>query len=421
MAFKIVSEAEVVGWDGICKTLCQRFPHLESIFAPIASDVKAAEVLRVRFPYGTGLIHEGRFCWDTLPERHRGWADDYGDINIPLCLVTRRCIELREEAPFGDHSIPLYLLTEGELFGLFQTFCDNLPQKRLQATAGGTSLILLPRIGNRDKLKGLVRAEYESLQKDSWHSPWNGYADAHLKADNSSGFYFGEFFRDFLYQKPSMWRAEVILFPKCFVDAITQNHESHLAAVKTAITYLRRSYERSEQTIELISDDSEGNSGHVLALRMIRHGLRPGFAPVFGVDKDETVLPAEDIYSLFYGDNASFRGIAEFYPALFRPSLPEETSFYFLNWPYVEFRQSKKDNKPSVVERTVRKAKMVEVGHTRSNLFEQLEPSSFGESMQIVAPADAPHEVRMPGKPEKNYFLKGGVIMVRPSEVSTDQ
>jgi|GEM_PF-7120304 len=421
MAFKIVSEAEAVGWSDLAPDLYARFPHLQAIFAPIAAEVERAEVLRVRCPYGTGLIHHGKFCWESLPEEHKAWAHEYGDISIPLCLVTERCVELREEAPFGEHFIPLYLLTKGELFGLFQTFCDNLSQPRLQATAGGTTLILLPPIGDRSKLKACVRTAYESYKKTSWQSPWDGYADVHLKANDRSGFFFGEFFGDFLHQVPSSWRAELLLFPKSFVEAIKASPNAHLAAVETALSYLRSSYERSEQTVDLISGDSDAKTGHALALRLIAHGLRPGFAPVFGTDRDETVLPATDIHSLFYGgeppvSEPPFKAMAEFFPALFRPSLPGETGFYFINWPYVQFQQSKKDNNSSVVDRAVRKATKVEVGHHRSNMFEQIDPLRFVDVMESVAPPNIPHAIKMPEAPAKNYFFKGGVIMVKPHQ-----
>ena len=104
MAIEILSEAEEAAWADLSQDLCNRFEHLAKIFSPIAADLDGERVLKLQLPYGTSIIHDGQFCWDSLPPKYRNWRDAYGEIAIPLCLVTGRSVELYESVPFGSQT-----------------------------------------------------------------------------------------------------------------------------------------------------------------------------------------------------------------------------------------------------------------------------------------------------------------------------
>lgn len=413
MAIKILSKTRVVDWRSISPALCKRFPDLERIFAPIFQEVADAKVLILRLPYGVPIIQDGQFRWDILPQEHANWKREYGEIAIPLCLVTRRCIELHETAQLGGHSIPMHLLSPGEFFGLFQTFCGNMPQLNLQATAGGTSLIFLPRIGNPDVRKKWINSAYSFKKKDKKDrsSPWNSFHD-HLQQDDNSSFHFGALFRDFLYQIPSRWRAEVVLFPRSLLDKIKEAAPAHLAILELVVRQMRRSYERAEEAVGILGYDDAENRGHVLALRMIANGLRPGFYPVFGMAKDEDVLPASEIHELLYGEEAPLKEAGLFYPALFRPSLKGETPLYFLKWPPGKRKQSKKLNNEDIIGRSIDRANTIETGRAKSDMFEDI-TGNYKEVIGSLAEQGEQLEASLPDG-VAHYFIQGGIVLIRP-------
>ncbi|MGC1469569.1 MAG: hypothetical protein WA793_09325 [Sphingorhabdus sp.] len=310
---------------------------------------EAQQVVRLSLPYGTPLIADGRFRWELLGA-NAGWEAKYG-ATIPLVLVTNRTVELsdvvtsmsrhtttrnaaRDPRPV-PRSAPLYMTQAGEFFGLFENFAEDIGQGALNATAGGTTLMVLPPIADKKHLgrflKGLgierTKREREKIAPD-------------LDKDTASRMAFGAFFAELLATTQCEWRCEVIVFAPEFVEKIRRNPRARAAIKEVALEQMALSHRRANVIIDVYRKSANGDGArldHVQSLQFIAHNTRPGFTPVLGTAVDEEVLPAAALHGLIYPSDEEERPPLDSqmcYPHVFRPSLPDETSFYFLSRPY---------------------------------------------------------------------------------------
>jgi hypothetical protein len=334
----------------------------------------------------------------------------YPENTIPLGLVVEKNVELYEFSA-GGHAVPLFMLGPGEFFGLFQNFCKNFVQPNLQGSAGGTTIVLLPRVGGSEALKDYARAI--GIKRE-----WSEYEDD-LKSTDKSRFFFGRFLSDLLLQTKSNWRTQIALFQLKDVDRIRTNRQAHETILALTLEQMRFSYERGEQVVEILSDRTLGNADiHVLALRMIFRGLRPGFAPVFGSVEDNNVLPANDLNDLFYAKENPLPNATEFYPAILRPSFRKEPALYLLNWPYMEEGRIDKRSVSDKADRAAGKAQEFEIGRGLTKSFQRLsEPEILNALRKMRGQATtAPEKPIIMNKWNENYFLKGGVIAIFPRD-----
>ena len=422
-------EHEAVEWAAFCREVLPQFKELAPVFGLSSTGLKG-NVLRLKIPYGTQLIEDGRFQWRNIP-KGPFQDDDFSGASIPLGLVLSRTIELYDKITIltGDddaghspvrRSIPLFLLPKGNFFGLFQAFCDDFKQPLLQATSGGTTLVLMPRIGNAVDFRN-----YAKHLGMSQPLPWAQYSD-HLKSNNISGFQFGQLFTDVVAQSDCGWRLELALFPNDVVARLRTIPSAHECLLRLTLNQMRLSHERSESTIQVLR--STRNSSHMHTARIIARGLRPGFSPVFTSEEDMEILPARAIYDFIYGkldtsrqsDNGArrqFPNSSYFYPAVFRPSFMDEPSFYFLNWPYKNSKIKKNKVAVHVHLTEIEGLKKVEPGVVfdcadRERLVELLE----SEAARRTCPPEPLPAIKLgegaEGDERSSYFIDGGVVYI---------
>ncbi|HEX8901769.1 hypothetical protein [Vitreimonas sp.] len=420
-------QSEAVEWAELSGELLGQYPQFEPIFGTRSKALNGKRILRLKLPYGRRLITDGKFQWDGIPLASFT-KGDFQQRAIPLGLVLARSIELFDKIVVhrpDSHSerivrraVPLVLLQKGEFFGLFQAFCEDFPQSRLQATAGGTTLVLIPRIGNLGDLRSYAAQQGFGT---AWH-----YAEQ-LKSEDKSGFSFGRLFADVLSQSQCDWRLEIILFPDDVVRQLREISSANEYLLSLTLKQMRLSHDRSQDEIDLLL--GPGGNRHVLAARMIARKLRPGFCPVLNSDEDREVLPAECIYDFVYGVAESdqrrrtkerrFPNAHNFYPAVFRPSLKDEPSFYFLNWPFIGVNKAKDLPVSEHIEA------IKSLGQRDRNYsFVCAQPPTFA---QLVA-ADAARRSGLAELPEiklgtagtledkgrTSYFVDGGVVYIAP-------
>jgi hypothetical protein len=426
MADRIQSEA--VEWAALKGDLIGRFPQFEPIFGSRSKALKGKRVLRLRLPYGHRLITDGRFEWAKIPLT-QFTPGDFARRTIPLGLVLNRSIELFDEIVvhrpatpkrsevFTRRAVPLVLLQKGEFFGLFQAFCDDYPQPRLQATAGGTTLVLLPRIGNLVDLQS-----YAAQRGLSTAWPYK----EELKCEDRSGFSFGQLFSDVLSESQCDWHLEIILFPDEVVRQLNDIPFANDFLLRLTLEQMRLSHDRSQTEIELLLNPS--GSRHALAAGLIARGLRPGFCPVFNSAEDAEVLPAECIYHFVYGIAEAdarrrtmerrFPNASNFYPALFRPSRKREPCFYFLNRPYIGVNKSKDPainrDIDAIKELGDRERNFSFAGASPNILVDLLHKDSTRRLGMATASKIKLGEANSVDDRKTSYFLEGGVVYIAP-------
>lgn len=310
----------------------------------------------VSAPYGTRLIRHGMFNWPALGS-DGGIRDEYRGGLVPLGLVISGAIELytisastvtvRRHDRGVQRTVPMFMLGAGEFFGLFETFATSFSQPELNGDAGGTTLVVLPHIGDKEKFStlkntdtGMYRQGKNNNQKFSIK---NSDID-HLQIIEGSSLAFGQLFSGLLAQIDCPWRAQLILFPTRFVDGIRRKAAAHQALLEATIAQLSLTCVRMGLEKELDKKVRQTEKNHVLGVSMIAHGYRPGFVGVVESELDEAVLPSKHIHQLMYdldvfepitlAQSGSANTGSRFFPSIFRPSFALEPSLYFLKRPH---------------------------------------------------------------------------------------
>lgn len=176
-------------------------------------------------------------------------------------------------------------------------------------------------------------------KKLGWVCPENIRAGIKMSAESALS--FGKFFAHLLDAARSSWRLELAIFPRSFIDLVLEDCEASRALLELSIAQMAIAHARAEATLEMVAQHQRTDQADLLAVRQIAHGYRPGFVPVYGTERDEQILPAADLHKQLYDNSCRLFEIqmenkkgsrprgADFYPAIFRPSLADERSFYF--------------------------------------------------------------------------------------------
>jgi hypothetical protein len=275
-------------------------PHLAAEFDKVIG-IEQLPVLKVRYPFGATITDKGRFHlpingrnipWGSpdIPEKIRALLDYPWD-TIPFGLVWSNSFESFIELP--SHTVPLRLLTQGNMFSLFSIFEKNnrfLIPGLQSATAGARSLFVLPQIAHKQYNRRLTRwfqiPDDKANPKDYPHH-WDL-----LKAiANSSRF-------------RTPWHCELLLFTKPFMDRIEQYYR--LKAFLLQNVWSGTSFIRSEAKYDMLwSVFTYQNLGASLrspfALETAKHILKmiikrvPGFAPA----RNDIAGPVSEFMNIF--------------------------------------------------------------------------------------------------------------------------
>jgi hypothetical protein len=336
-------------WGEIADGLAGSRDELEPFLAAMER-FRDEDMVRVAAPYGTQLISDGRFEWSLAPELHK-LRQAYGDTAIPLGLVLSKSVELSTQIAFAggnsrhvNRTIPAYLITRGELFGLFENVARDLKQDALNGFAGGVTLLVLPPLGREAEIAAFATSI-------KWTCP--SALRENIKPTRNSAWNFGGFFAGVLEAVKCEWRIEMAIFPKPVLDRILADSEVSLCLHRLALRQLSVAHERVLSVMAMVSSASRKHQEDVISIRQVERGNRPGFAPVLGTALDEEVLPARELlkqlhakpHGLFSdwedllpdGDAPAKRepgSLNDYFPAIFRPSLPREPFFYFLRRPF---------------------------------------------------------------------------------------
>lgn len=336
-------------WDEV-RSFAEK--HLPADLRDALAKFGSERVVDLSLPYGAHLIDDGNFCWDLLGEE-RSWKDEYG-VSIPLALVATKSVELydlvthmsRHTSRQGKampprevtRSAPLFMTEAGTFFGLFENFSEDIGQPPLRATAGGTTLMVLPPIGTSKLLGQFLRG----LELGRKNKEIEKYAE-NLRTTTRSEMAFGPFFARILEERHCPWRCNVIVFSPQFLAKIKRSGKAAFAITKMTLSQMALSHRRANTINRILQEhpdaEERAREDHVQSLRFIAQGTRPGFAPVLGTKRDEEVLPARALHTLIFpeGEEARKRkplDPSECFPHLLRPSLPGEACFYFLARPY---------------------------------------------------------------------------------------
>lgn len=411
-------ETEYLPWAEVSRTLVPPNEDTRAVLA--AMEVFGREkVLRVRAPFGTALIERGRFQWDLL-ENVEELREAYGDAFIPLGMVTAKVLELNAPVPGQSHRyLPIYIVPEGRFFGLFETYAPGGVQSKLWGTAGASTLLVLPLIGNGTNLGKFARSR-----------GWIYASDIHqgIKRNRNSPLAFGRFFEALLGQVGSEWRMEFVIFPRPLVDALEKNGPAYGALRQLALEQIATAHSRAETTIEMMETHTSASEADALAVRQVAYGLRPSFYPVFGTPDDERLLPAAELHEMVYDENnglfsdwcenekSDCEPRFDYYPAIFRPSLPWEDSFYFLKRSYGPEDETPPKirfaNLRSAIEKLDRGNREKGIKRMESKLFTTLtreELQAMLERQLAGIDLEDKRRVRLGSSP----FADGGVIHVR--------
>jgi hypothetical protein len=399
-------EAELISWADALSLLRQKFPGRDYAL-PKSSGARGAEVLRLRLPYGYQLIRDGQFNWSGVPKTIN--TEDYQYSPIPLGIVIEKTIELYDTLESGgvERSIPLYLLRPGEYFGLFETFCEDFEQTRMKGTAGATTLLVVPPIGNYSKTEKFAKQFQVDLARATAEN---------LKFEKKSKLAFGPFLASLIDTTRCSWRTDILLFPKAFVrDSLERNHAALSQILRTALNQMRHSYVRADQGMQLVQDHEDHETGDALAVRLIAHGHRPGFAPVLGVPKDECLLPATCMHEVLYGWNGRTGLIDEaHFPSILRPSIAGEASYYFLARPYFDGRPTRgsAQQRANNVREYATKREFPGVRSPKA-IFEVIaDEAAFTASIQkYFEQSERVAEIR-----PACHLVEGGMLLVHPRE-----
>lgn len=371
-------------WAETSANLIARHPGMAPTLSSL-DGLGSMKVFHASIPYGTPLIQGGTFCWDIF-EQLRGQLG-YGDAPIPVGIVLERSIELFEEGPF-QRSVPLYLLQSGEFFGLFQNFSGDFPQPKLQANAGGTTLIVLPPMGNQVTVQPFAK-QWNYIPKEA--------LIRNLKVSNKSKLLFGEFFAGLVAANSCAWRLEIAFLPFEFVESIKRDAVAHAAILSLALTQMVLTCKRAEKETEVLTSRDERDRGHITGVRLISNGLRPGFTPVFCTDADEQVLPARDIYEKIYLNGPKAAGGKKLFdgdimPFLFRPSLLGEDAYYFMSRPYVEEEKGRSNGCAKIATENLGNNKTFKPLKGREDFTQEMEQSMPMKAFfpQVTLPEHSP-------------------------------
>lgn len=409
---------EPVPWKKISEQLAVRHEGLRPLLGSLSA-LGSETVFELSVPYGTPLIQAGRFCWSLLksaPDISAG----YGDTPIPLGVVLDGSIELfdRLSAPQEHRTVPMYLITPGDFFGLFENFAPGLEQAALSGSAGGTTLVVCPRMG-------MAGAVNKFAKGAGWSCP-NALRET-VKTKDKSPLAFGDFFARLLEAKGIEWSVRLAIFPQSFV-ALLDTGDAALAMARLALSQMTIALERAQRTAAMLHGSNRGDQGDVVAVRQIGRGIRPGFVPVLGTDADEIVLPSRALHKLLYepnwglfskwrADQADQKAAGPvaadaedeephaFFPSIFRPALPGEPSYYLLRRPYAAQRDT--NNSAQRLTNLIEDVRKAEPGWTvegvsRDDLERQL------KSIQPIDLANPSPSIRL----GPTYFLDGGIVRI---------
>ncbi len=237
---------ETLSWKEVREVIHRINPHLATEFDKVLG-IEQLPVLKLRYPFGATITKKGKFHlpvngqslpWDSpdIPEKIRNLLDYPWD-TIPFGLVWTNAFESFIELP--SHTVPLRLLTQGNMFSLLSIFERNnraIISGLQSATAGARSLFVLPQIGDTQYNRRLVRwfrIPEDKANPEGYHDHWtllNAIA-------NSPRF-----------RHP--WHCELLLFTRPFIDRIEQYYR--LKAFLLQNIWNTTSFTRSESKYDML-------------------------------------------------------------------------------------------------------------------------------------------------------------------------
>ncbi|MEA3017572.1 MAG: hypothetical protein QOI38_2294 [Sphingomonadales bacterium] len=410
---------EPVPWQKISKELADRHEALRPLLGSLSA-LGGETVFELSVPYGTRLIEGGRFCWSLL-DGEPDVAAGYGDTPIPLGVVLDGSIELFEKlsSPQEHRTVPMYLITPGDFFGLFENFAPGLEQLALTGSAGGTTLVVCPRMGKAGAMNKFAKGA-------GWSCP-NSLRET-VKTKDKSPLAFGDFFAQLLRARGIEWRVRLAIFPQSFV-ALLDTGDAALAMARLALSQMTIALERAQRTAAMLHGSNRGDQGDVVAVRQIGRGIRPGFVPVLGTDADEIVLPSRALHELLYeptwglfskwradqADQEAAGTVAAdadeeephpFFPSIFRPALPDESPYYLLRRPYAAQRDT--NNSAQRLTNLIHDVRQAEPGW----VVESVSRDDLERQLKVIQPADPVNpspSIRL----GPTYFLDGGIVRIQ--------
>jgi len=216
----------------------------------ILKGIKGADDLNIilaKYPYGDYVINKGEFCIN-LDNENIGYNNpkfpkalkkefDYYWRSIPCGIVAKNSLE--SHINHSTHIVPFRLQPEGMSLSLLNIFDKQAYSDFVTAlystTSGCRSLILLPKMAHKESLERMKR----KLKIENQITP-NGFLNQ------------WEFFKSIVkgLNFKTDWKAEIVLFPKKFMQLIEDDPNIKYQLLHTMWNYT--SYRRNILTHDFI-------------------------------------------------------------------------------------------------------------------------------------------------------------------------
>lgn len=344
-----IKNLEKVYWQDIRKEYAKVNPKVAEIIDTISPD-KKFPLLKSTYSFGENILIDGKCTVSKAVANDSALADilkaqkisdlqglfDYSP--IPLGVILNKSCEVFVE--IQDRIIPVFVLSAGDLFGVFETIdllygVKSTPLWNIMA--GARSLFMLPKINN-----------------NLWHKKLMKHFNINVRAPKTLEDHWGVF-NAIANSKiaQSDWQCEVIFFPKIWVDHLNSKSpgwgqlREHLFQMcwAQASSMIEKSFSFLWQQFSL-STIRRNYKPRIYITDTIRHliSITTGFVPGFAPSQNELSAPIalikrayHDVYNLPYAPTIMEPAILQrsptpIYYSLGYPSLleghPETSNVY---------------------------------------------------------------------------------------------
>lgn len=325
-------EIKKVTWDNVR----ERVYTVNKEFAQLIDSMSPGEELYLyvaNYKYGTILDDGKSFYYPTKKngvENLNSTSDkqlikdfSYTNLTTPAGMVLHNSLEVFFNV--DDHTIPCRIFKPGEIFALWahlEITTNSHPTPIIQLSAGARTIFMLPNISDKyqfDQLKrkSNLRIDMPEQLQDQW-----------------------KLFNKLLINSDDDWNAEVLLFPKKWLELIKEDNswkDVYLYMLK--IAWLKSAFQRNQifyshafwrivsncniKPSPYLSDTFQ----HILSIAL---GAFPGFKPA----TDETMAPIKVIQKIFVNNyNLKRYHPTIIHPANFDYTLPNDSIYYSLQYP----------------------------------------------------------------------------------------
>lgn len=318
-------------WQNAKPEIAKINPELSEIIDTLDPD-DSYKMLKVRYPYGSFLLQEGRFILPTIKGEYLPFDDpkhdelvqkEFSYLNtIPLGVLLNRSAEIYLRA---NHQItPFSLIRRGYIISIWnllepQDSCDR--GNLWNIVAGGRSVFMLPKV--TDNLS------HKRLQKE-----YGINVSAPKRMDQH-----WDVFKALAEKSTSPWHIEVLYFGKKWLENRTDNKWKLFRYFLMQTAWKRTTYLRNQYFHDYVfscMQVSKGMKPNPYLADMVKHvlAIAAGYLPGFGVAIDDDMGPIR-FFQQAYIDTYQLKSYAPLIiqPRVFNRDKPDRPVYCALAFP----------------------------------------------------------------------------------------